>query len=120
MKQETRAKEFVKTIYGKIASGEEVYSSCINGSGEDLFEHSILLEYSKEEIREAPIEALMGLGSGNPLVFFELHKGHTVLDLGSGAGLDSFLATNKVGDTGYVIGIDVTREMVRGGQKHSQ
>jgi len=114
MKTEKGVKEFVKDIYGKIADEGEVCSCCINYAEDvDLFEQAVMLGYSEEEIREIPKEALMGLGSGNPLSLIELQEGQTVLDLGSGAGLDSFLASKKVGEKGNVIGIDMTEEMVK-------
>ena len=68
--------------------------------------------YSPEELRIAPEGANMGLGCGNPLAIASLQPGETVVDLGSGGGFDCFLAARKVGDTGRVIGVDMTPEMV--------
>ena len=68
--------------------------------------------YAEEELRSVPEGANLGLGCGNPVVLASLKKGETVLDLGSGAGLDCFLAANKVGEKGRVIGVDMTPEMV--------
>ncbi len=59
----------------------------------------------------------MGLGCGNPPVLADLKEGETVLDLGSGAGIDVFLAANKVGKKGYVIGVDMTEEMIKRAKK---
>ncbi|HOW71100.1 MAG TPA: methyltransferase domain-containing protein [Phycisphaerae bacterium] len=71
------------------------------------------LGYSEEEIRNVPEGAVrMGLGCGNPTALAQLQKGQTVLDLGSGAGLDAFIAAQKVGSEGRVIGVDMTPEMV--------
>lgn len=114
MTEEKEVKEFVKDIYGKVASESDVCSCCIDQSEDiDLFAQALFLGYSRGEIKNVPQESLMGLGSGNPLEFVALQKGQTVLDLGSGAGVDSFLAAKKVGDKGHVIGIDMTGEMVR-------
>ena len=71
------------------------------------------LGYSEEEIRKVPEGAVqMGLGCGNPNALAQLQKGQTVLDLGSGAGLDVFIAAQRVGSEGRVIGVDMTPEMV--------
>jgi len=68
--------------------------------------------YLKEDLDHVPEEAIMGLGCGNPTAIADLKAGEVVLDLGSGAGVDVFLAANKVGATGKAIGIDMTKEMV--------
>jgi arsenite methyltransferase len=73
--------------------------------------------YSGEDLEHIPQEAVMGLGCGNPIGIAELKAGEVVLDLGSGAGVDVFLAANKVGPTGRVIGVDMTAEMVRKAKK---
>lgn len=68
--------------------------------------------YSIEELKRVPAGAVMGLGCGNPLAFASLREGETVLDLGSGGGLDCFLAARRVGKKGKVIGVDMTLAMV--------
>lgn len=68
--------------------------------------------YSSEELASIPAEANMGLSCGNPTAFASLRTGETVVDLGSGGGLDVFLAAKKVGPTGKAIGIDMTPEMI--------
>jgi SAM-dependent methyltransferase len=68
--------------------------------------------YSKEDIAEAPEGANLGLGCGNPVALASLQPGETVLDLGSGPGFDCFLAARRIGETGHVIGVDMTPEMV--------
>jgi SAM-dependent methyltransferase len=68
--------------------------------------------YTEEEVRSAPEGADMGLGCGNPTALASLAEGETVLDLGSGAGFDCFLAARKVGEKGRVIGVDMTPEMI--------
>ena len=68
--------------------------------------------YSAEDMGAVPDGANLGLGCGNPLAHAAIHEGDTVLDLGSGAGFDCFLAARKVGKTGLVIGVDMTPEML--------
>jgi len=68
--------------------------------------------YSQQEIDSVPEGANLGLGCGNPIALASLKRGDTVLDLGSGAGFDCFLAANKVGKAGRVIGVDMTPEMI--------
>ncbi|MEW5919566.1 MAG: arsenite methyltransferase [Bacillota bacterium] len=68
--------------------------------------------YSAEELSQIPQEAILGLGCGNPLALTSIKEGETVLDLGSGAGIDCFLAAARVGPTGKVIGVDMTAEML--------
>jgi SAM-dependent methyltransferase len=68
--------------------------------------------YTKEELDTLPEGADLGLGCGNPTALASIKEGETVVDLGSGAGIDCFLAAKKVGDTGKVIGIDMTPEML--------
>jgi ubiquinone/menaquinone biosynthesis C-methylase UbiE len=71
-----------------------------------------MLGYSAEDSAIAPESANLGLGCGNPLAIASLQPGQTVLDLGSGAGFDSFLAARAVGPSGKVIGVDMTHEML--------
>ena len=69
--------------------------------------------YSAEDTSAVPQGANLGLGCGNPIALASLRPGETVLDLGSGAGFDCFLAAHAVGETGRVIGVDMTHEMLR-------
>ena len=79
------------------------------------------LGYSEEEIRKVPEGAVqMGLGCGNPNALAQLQKGQMVLDLGSGAGLDAFIAAQKVGSEGRVIGLDMTPQMVSKANQFAQ
>jgi len=71
------------------------------------------LDYAEEDLLLAPGEANLGLGCGNPIRMADLQPGEVVLDLGSGAGFDAFLAARKVGESGKVIGVDMTLEMVQ-------
>ena len=75
-------------------------------------ELSRMMGYSEEELGAAPVGSNLGLGCGNPLAFAALKPGDVVVDLGSGAGFDCFLAARQVGDSGRVIGVDMTPEML--------
>ena len=109
-----RSRKSVKDKYGKIAAG----SGCGCGSGcQPMPDGSVSdiskgLGYSDADLAAVPEGANLGLGCGNPLAFASLKEGEVVLDLGSGAGFDSFLAARKVGTTGKVIGVDMTPEMI--------
>ena len=87
-------------------------SGCGCGCGEGAGTISRAIGYSGEEIRMVPEGANLGLGCGNPTALASLKEGETVLDLGSGAGFDCFLAADKVGPGGRVIGVDMTPEMI--------
>lgn len=91
------------------------YSCCGGGSccgSNDLDDISRLIGYSDNQLTNVPNGANLGLGCGNPLAIALLNRGDVVLDLGSGAGFDAFLASPKVGNTGKVIGVDMTDEMI--------
>jgi arsenite methyltransferase len=82
-------------------------------SQEDIAQAARLRGYLSDQIEGVPEEAVqMGLGCGNPVAIAELQPGQVVLDLGSGGGLDVFLAARKVGPTGKAVGVDLTAEMV--------
>ena len=78
------------------------------------------LGYSKDDIQSVPEGTNLGLGCGNPRAIAGLKAGETVLDLGSGAGFDCFLAAKNVGDSGRVIGVDMTPEMVEKARQHAE
>ncbi|MFQ5961252.1 MAG: arsenite methyltransferase [Candidatus Methylomirabilales bacterium] len=114
MKQED-IKTVVKEAYAGIArerrSGCGPATACCGGT-DGAQKMSTQVGYSKEELRGVPEGADLGLGCGNPLALASLREGETVLDLGSGAGLDVFLAAGKVGKTGRAIGVDMTAAMI--------
>ena len=117
--KEKEIKEAVKDRYSKIAVGEESYCSCC--SGVDLvIEQAKSAGYTTEDLKSIPEDAIVGLGCGNPTALAELKEGEIVLDLGSGGGIDVFLAANRVGDSGRVIGVDMTEEMVENAIKNAQ
>jgi SAM-dependent methyltransferase len=111
MDQAREIKEFVRDRYGEIASSDE---TCCPGCscGPDPMEQAMSIGYSRAESESVPAPAVMGLGCGNPTALADLREGETVLDLGSGGGLDVFLAAQRVGRNGHVIGVDMTREMI--------
>lgn len=76
--------------------------------------------YSDEELQNTPQDANLGIGCGNPTALASIKKGETILDLGSGAGFDCFLASRETGDTGKVIGVDITPEMVEKAKQNAQ
>ena len=98
-------KNIVRDSYKKIVKKEASFIS----SGEDI---SKSIGYSSEDMDIVPKDSNLGLGCGNPHLIANISEGETVLDLGSGAGFDCFLASKKVGDKGLVIGVDMTPEML--------
>lgn len=112
---EDKVKRAVREGYAQVASGSGSCcgssSSCCGGSttAESISKN---IGYSNEEMGSVPSESNLGLGCGNPLAFASIKEGETVLDLGSGAGFDCFLAAQKVGTGGRVIGVDMTPEMI--------
>ncbi len=117
--KEKEIKESVKDRYSKIATGEEQTCSCCSGSP-DIMEQAKAAGYTVDEIKSIPEEAIFGLGCGNPTALAEINEGETVLDLGSGGGIDVFLAANKVGENGKVVGVDMTEEMVQTAVKNAE
>lgn len=98
-------KNIVRDSYKKIVTEESKLGCC----GEDI---SKSIGYSNEDMETVPKDSNLGLGCGNPHVVANISEGETVLDLGSGAGFDCFLASKKVGDNGLAIGVDMTPEML--------
>ncbi len=109
-------REQVRRRYGATARGET--SSC--GDGCCSSTNADILGYSAEESAIAPEGANLGLGCGNPLAIASLRAGQVVLDLGSGAGFDCFLAARAVGSSGKVIGVDMTHEMLSKARENAQ
>ncbi|MBE3092342.1 MAG: arsenite methyltransferase [Chloroflexi bacterium] len=105
-----KTQKVVREAYGKIAQGQE---GCGCGTcGPDTKEFAKSIGYSEEELKAIPDEANLALSCGNPAALASLKEGEVVLDLGSGAGFDCFLAATKVGPKGKVIGVDMTPEMI--------
>lgn len=114
-KRKTDIRNVVRKSYGNIASGKTKDEGCC-GSTINVKNSTKAISreigYSDEEILNVPEGANMGLGCGNPHLVAEIKEGETVIDLGSGGGFDCFLASKKVGPKGYVIGVDMTPEML--------
>ncbi|MFA5312686.1 MAG: arsenite methyltransferase [Methanomassiliicoccales archaeon] len=121
--REIFVKESVKKAYGKIAregGSCGCGSSCCGGDAtNNPIQISASLGYSDEELKVLP-ESNLGLGCGNPGALGAIKVGDTVLDLGSGAGMDAFLAARKVGGSGKVIGVDITIEMIRKAKRNAK
>ena len=108
-------REEVRRRYGATASGTSGCSEecCTTTDANDL-------GYSEQDRAAAPEAANLGLGCGNPLAIASLRQGQVVLDLGSGAGFDCFLAARAVGSSGRVIGVDMTHEMLKKARENAQ
>ncbi len=111
-----KIKDLVKERYAKVAQSDETGCSntCCGDSSQpvNILDLGRKLDYTSEELTIGLGEANLGLGCGNPLAMANLKPGETVLDLGSGAGFDAFLAAKQVGQNGKVIGVDMTSEMI--------
>jgi ubiquinone/menaquinone biosynthesis C-methylase UbiE len=104
----------VRSRYGSVALSD------LSSKHEGVHAVAEAFGYSPEELASIPAEANMGLSCGNPTAMANLREGETVVDLGSGGGLDVFLAADKVGPTGRAIGIDMTPEMVERARRNAQ
>lgn len=114
----TAIKNAVKKRYAKFAQDNTSCCPPTCGSEQnDITKQTESIGYSTHELKSIPESAVLGLGCGNPTALAELKKGEIVLDLGSGAGIDVFLAANKVGESGHVIGVDMTEEMIQRAEK---
>jgi len=116
---DARIKEMVRVRYGGIAATADsvgccgpATSCCGDGGPATAADKSRRMGYSDAELAGAPDGANLGLGCGNPQAIAALRPGETVIDLGSGAGFDCFLAASQVGPGGRAIGIDMTHEML--------
>ncbi|HTQ32759.1 MAG TPA: arsenite methyltransferase [Stellaceae bacterium] len=116
---DVQIKEMVRARYGGIAEAASATQSCCApatsccGPTADPDSKSRNMGYSETELAAVPEGANLGLGCGNPQAIAALKPGETVVDLGSGAGFDCFLAAQQVGGTGHVIGVDMTHEMLK-------
>ncbi len=112
----------VRKGYGKIAVQENsccgTADVCGCGSSQDTLTKAI--GYTDEELKAVPDGANLGLGCGNPTALASLKEGEVVLDLGSGAGIDCFLAADKVGESGRVIGVDMTPQMLERARENAR
>ena len=114
MKQEA-LKAKIKERYGKIALGNSESCcgpECCSSTEADPQMSSVVVGYDGKTLESIPKSSILGLGCGAPINFANLKIGEIVVDLGSGAGIDAFLASREVKDSGKVIGIDFTDEML--------
>ncbi len=116
MKNKDNIRNSVRKNYSKVAqkgaSGGCCGGGCSCNSSTNVKESSLKLGYTESDLSSAPEQSNMGLGCGNPVAIAGLKEGETVLDLGCGGGFDCFLARNKVGEKGHVIGVDMTYDMI--------
>ncbi len=122
--QEQQIKEKIKERYSKIALTDNsdccrVPAECCNNDYSPS-KSTKLIGYDNKDIESIPESSILGVGCGAPTKFADLNQGETVVDLGSGTGIDVFLAANKVGELGKVIGIDMTDEMLDRAQKNAK
>jgi SAM-dependent methyltransferase len=118
---EQELKASIKERYGKIATntGSCCGPNCGCATDNSLETISVMMNDKYTNVDERIVAAAdLGLGCGTPLAFADMAEGMTVLDLGSGAGIDVFLASKKVGTTGKAIGLDMTDEMLKLARKN--
>jgi ubiquinone/menaquinone biosynthesis C-methylase UbiE len=131
--QQQDIKKEIRKTYSKIAlqgdTNEPGTSSCCGPtccSGENgavvgsPTQAAAVVGYGASELESVPQASILGVGCGAPVKFADLQKGETVVDLGSGGGIDVFLSANKVSDTGKVIGIDMTDEMLERAKRNAK
>ena len=139
--QKSDVKKMVRESYARVATGgdcgenqdSESQKGCCDTSTKSekrrievsccqpsIEEMSKKLGYTDEDLAAVPEGSNLGLGCGNPVALASLKEGETVLDLGSGAGFDCFLAAKKVGEKGKIIGVDMTPEMIDKARENAQ
>jgi SAM-dependent methyltransferase len=115
-----KIRQIVRDGYGKIVQNQQGCGCGCSSCGPDSKEFAKSIGYSEDELNSIPEESNLALSCGNPTAIANLKEGETVLDLGSGAGFDCFIAANKVGPSGKVIGVDMTPEMVAKARDNAQ
>jgi arsenite methyltransferase len=129
--QQQDIKKTIRKTYGKIAlqqvnseSGSSSSSccapGCCSGGAESPAQVAAVIGYDTKELESIPQASILGVGCGAPVNFADLQKGETVVDLGSGAGIDVFLSAKKVSNEGRVIGIDMTDEMLERARRNAK
>ncbi len=111
-----KTQKIVKEAYGKTAQKQKSCGCC----GPDTSQYAKSIGYTDEELKSVPEESNLALGCGNPTALASLKEGEVVLDLGSGAGFDCFLAANRIGPKGKVIGVDMTPEMIEKARENAK
>ncbi|HBN07165.1 MAG TPA: arsenite S-adenosylmethyltransferase [Cyanobacteria bacterium UBA8530] len=117
---ESQGESIRRSVKDHYAAVVRKGQGCCGGASCCSSNNSAQIGYSTEEISAVPEGADLGLGCGNPQIFSDLQSGETVLDLGSGAGFDCFLAARRVGTEGRVIGIDMTPDMVERARQNAE
>ncbi len=120
MNKEVKIKEKIKERYGKIALSGNSECCCMpssecsstNNNTSSISSTTEAIGYSPSDLSKIPESSILGVGCGNPIRYAHIKEGDTIVDLGSGAGIDVFLAANIVKDKGKVIGIDMTDDML--------
>lgn len=125
MSDKEKIRDYIRKNYANVALSGSENGCCGSGcscsdQSVDINEISAKIGYEENDLADVPQGANMGLGCGNPIAIAALKNGETVLDLGSGGGLDCFLARAKVGEEGHVIGVDMTPEMVKLARKNAE
>jgi ubiquinone/menaquinone biosynthesis C-methylase UbiE len=115
----------IRKNYAGVANNTSAGGCCKGGCSccgapADIQDSSKKLGYAEEDLLNIPSDANMGLGCGNPVAIAALKAGETVLDLGCGGGFDCFLASKRVGVSGYVIGVDMTPDMITLARKNAE
>ncbi len=123
--KEEEIKKAVREGYASLAKGDgfccAATSTCCGGAQTDMVRSlSKQIGYTDEDLNSVPEGSNLGLGCGNPVALASLREGEVVLDLGSGAGFDCFLAAQRVGESGVVIGVDMTPEMLEKARKNAE
>jgi len=118
--EKNEIKKTVREAYGAIAEGRNEGGSCCSSCSCDNGAFARSIGYSDNELNMIPEEANLGLSCGNPTAFANLKEGEVVLDLGSGAGFDCFIAARKVGMSGMVIGVDMTPAMLEKARENAK
>ena len=121
MKKAEQIKKTIRESYGNIAQSSGCgCGSCGCDSNLTVQKQSGQMGYSQDEMSKAPAGSNLGLGCGNPVAIASLKEGEVVLDLGSGAGFDVFLASPRVGKAGKVIGVDMTDGMLEKAEENAK
>ncbi len=107
--EKNEVRKTVRREYGKIARNK---TSCCDDTKSSTENINTAIGYTRDELDSIPAESILGLGCGNPTAIASLKEGEVVVDLGSGGGLDVFLSSTKIGQTGRAIGIDMTPNMI--------
>ena len=130
MSKQSNIKNKIKEQYEKIALADDGSLSCCSTSSGccstsetvvvSPIESSKTVGYDQNDLKSIPQSSILGLGCGNPSTFAHLKEGDVVVDLGSGAGIDVFIAANIVKDQGKVIGVDITDAMLEKARKNAE